>query len=259
MLAEQPLPGGSFSISTVAGGDYSLDHTYYGTFEVAADGSQITCAPNELPSWLWQRFLIAQPLPLASLLHGYEPLHASAVALDDRALLLLGTSGAGKSSVALQLAARGARFLADDVTALDVREGAVIAHPGPPLVSVDSDGLEPLRQTGAPSWEVLGSHDGEERIAVDDSETRALPVSAVYVLTRSAEFSAIEIAPPMSGPAKALLGGTFNAYIGSPARLARQLELSGLLAEAAGVSQVRIPIDVDAGATAEAILTRAAS
>jgi hypothetical protein len=257
VLSEQPLPGGSFSISSAPGGDYSLDHTYYGTFQVAGDGSQIACAPNDLPPWLWQRFLIAQPLPLASLLHGYEPLHASAVAVDGRALLLLGTSGAGKSSVALQLTARGATFVADDVTALEVRDGAVAAHPGAPLVSVDTDGLEDLRRA-ATTWEVLGSLDGEARIAVADPETRALPVGAVFVLTQSADVAAIEIGP-VSGPARALLGGTFNAYMRSPARLARQLELSGLLAEAAGVSLVRIPMHADAGATAEAILTRAAS
>ena len=113
-LSEQPLPGGSFTISTGADGDYWLDHSYYGTFGVAGDGSRITCAPNELPPWVWQRFLVAQPLPLASLLHGHEPPHASAVGIDGRAVLLMGTSGAGKSSIALQMAARGATFLADD-------------------------------------------------------------------------------------------------------------------------------------------------
>jgi hypothetical protein len=259
VLSEQPLPRGSFTISTVAGGWYALDHPYYGAFHVAADGSEIVCAPNDLPSWLWQRFLIAQPLPLAALLHGYEPLHASAVAIGGQALLFMGTSGAGKSSVALHLTARGATFLADDVTALELRDGAVTAHPGPPLVSVDAGGLERLRGEGAPSWTVLGSLEGEARIALAGAETRALPVAAVYVLTRSTDVSAIQIVPPAPGAAKALLGGTFNAYIRSPARLARQLELSGLLAEAAGVSQVRIPMDADAGAAAEAILTRAAS
>jgi hypothetical protein len=171
----------------------------------------------------------------------------------------MGTSGAGKSSVALQLTWRGATFLADDVTALEQREGVVTAHPGAPLVSVDARELESLRRAGAPSWEVLGSLEGEARIAVFCPETRALPVGAAYVLTRSADVSAIEIVPPAPGPAKALLGGTFNAYIRSPARLARQLEISGRLAEAAGVSQVCIPMDADAGAAAEAILTRAAS
>jgi hypothetical protein len=257
VLAEHPLPRGSFRIAHGAGG-YRLGHTYYGTFRVAEDGSQIACAPNDLPAWVWQRFLIAQALPLASLLRGYEPLHASAVAVDRRALLVLGTSGAGKSSVALRLTAIGGTFMADDVTALAVEAGVVTAHPGAPLVSVDVGELEHL---GPPAggWEVLGSLEGEARIALAGAETRALPVHAVYVLTRSAEVSAIEIAPPASGPAKALLGGTFNAYMESPARLARQLELSGLLAETAGVSQVRIPMDADAGATAEAILNRAMS
>jgi HPr kinase/phosphorylase len=40
--------------------------------------------------------------------------HASAVALDGRAVLILGASGAGKSRLALQMIARGAALVADD-------------------------------------------------------------------------------------------------------------------------------------------------
>jgi len=42
------------------------------------------------------------------------PLHASAVALDGRAALLTGPSGSGKSALALDLMALGARLVADD-------------------------------------------------------------------------------------------------------------------------------------------------
>ena len=43
-----------------------------------------------------------------------ETLHASAVALDDRALLIMGPSGSGKSSLALELMAYGCMLVADD-------------------------------------------------------------------------------------------------------------------------------------------------
>jgi HPr kinase/phosphorylase len=41
-------------------------------------------------------------------------LHASAVAIGDRGVLILGPSGSGKSSLALALMATGARLVADD-------------------------------------------------------------------------------------------------------------------------------------------------
>ena len=43
-----------------------------------------------------------------------ETLHASAVALGSKGLLITGCSGAGKSSLALELMARGATLVADD-------------------------------------------------------------------------------------------------------------------------------------------------
>ncbi|MCX8509739.1 MAG: HPr kinase/phosphatase C-terminal domain-containing protein [Rhodobacteraceae bacterium] len=45
-----------------------------------------------------------------------QMIHASAVAIDGRGLLILGPSGAGKSGLALQLMALGAMLVADDQT-----------------------------------------------------------------------------------------------------------------------------------------------
>lgn len=45
-------------------------------------------------------------------------LHASCVALDKSAVLILGASGAGKSSLALQLMAHGADLVSDDRTCI---------------------------------------------------------------------------------------------------------------------------------------------
>ncbi|WP_366935318.1 HPr kinase/phosphatase C-terminal domain-containing protein [Amaricoccus sp.] len=55
-----------------------------------------------------------------------EILHASAVALGDRGLLILGASGAGKSGLALRMMALGARLVADDRVAIEVHEGALL-------------------------------------------------------------------------------------------------------------------------------------
>ena len=86
----------------------------------------------------WERFLLAQVLPLAAVMAGHEVLHASAVTLGGRALGLAGPSGAGKSTLARLLGTSGATFLTDDVLALSEDENGVRAHPGPALVRTRS-------------------------------------------------------------------------------------------------------------------------
>jgi serine kinase of HPr protein (carbohydrate metabolism regulator) len=50
-----------------------------------------------------------------------ETLHASTVALDGRAVLIIGISGSGKSDLALQLIDRGFSFVSDDQTIVQKR------------------------------------------------------------------------------------------------------------------------------------------
>ncbi|MGR3323310.1 MAG: HPr kinase/phosphorylase [Pseudooceanicola sp.] len=61
-------------------------------------------------------------------------LHASCVAWDGRGLLILGASGRGKSALALELMARGARLVADDQVVL-AREGAAVVASSPPAIA----------------------------------------------------------------------------------------------------------------------------
>lgn len=60
-------------------------------------------------------------------------LHATAVAIAGRAVLLVGQSGAGKSDLALRLIDRGAALIADDQVALRVDEGVLVAQ-SPPAI-----------------------------------------------------------------------------------------------------------------------------
>lgn len=60
-------------------------------------------------------------------------LHASCVALDERAVLILGPAGAGKSGLALRLMALGAVLVADDRTELALRDGTLVARCPPAL------------------------------------------------------------------------------------------------------------------------------
>src|SRR4051812_30001911 len=69
--------------------------------------------------------------------------HASCVAIRGRGVLILGTSHAGKSDLALRLLDGGAQLLADDRCELYVRNGRMHARP-PPTIA----GLLELRGIG---------------------------------------------------------------------------------------------------------------
>lgn len=73
-------------------------------------------------------------------------IHATTVARGDAGILILGTSGSGKSSLALQLMALGAVLVADDQTRLDASDAGLIASAPPDLVGlIEARGIGILR------------------------------------------------------------------------------------------------------------------
>ena len=58
---------------------------------------------------------------------GGETVHATCVAIGGRGILLFGSSGTGKSDLALRLIDRGAVLVSDDYTLLDSASGRVLA------------------------------------------------------------------------------------------------------------------------------------
>lgn len=91
-------------------------------------------------------FLLGTVLAILCFQRGVLPLHASAVDIDGRALLLSGVSGAGKSTLAAALSARGYRLLSDDLCALEVREGhPLTVLPAFPRVKLCRDSASQLQ------------------------------------------------------------------------------------------------------------------
>lgn len=73
-----------------------------------------------------------------------EPLHATAISINGRGVLLTGPSGSGKSGLAARLIdAHGARLIGDDRVLLTAQDGALLAAPAPSL-----EGLLELRGLG---------------------------------------------------------------------------------------------------------------
>lgn len=250
-LLDESVGGARFTIRADDRHGFALEHDFYGRFAVSADGSAVTCAPGTRPDWLWQRFLAGQVLPLTSLLNGFEPLHASSVAVEGRALLLAGTSGAGKTSVALALVAAGGQLMADDVTVVRRQGGALVAHPGPALLSVDPRELGQLPEHVGSRLRPLGELDGEVRFASGLGAALPAPVGRLVLLSRRRDADGITVSE-LDGPT-ALLGCTFIAWVRDAGRLRRQLDVAAWLARHARPVLVTAPVDAGAASVARAV------
>ena len=220
----------------------------YGAHIVAGDGSIIR-------SWLppesrdrWPELFLAQVLPLAAALHGFDLLHASAVELDGCAVAFVGAPGAGKTSIAAQLGALGRRFVTDDVLAVSPTGGHLRAHPGPAVTNLEPHELASLpaaaRRYGRPSL-------ADEKLRIDATPVAGpLPLRAVVFLRRRSSASALRLAPH-AAPLPALLGSAFLGYMQSPARLALHLEVCSRLVSDGALLDVEIPAGTSARETAQ--------
>ena len=233
---------------------YRLFAEGYGAYTVSPDGALIRCAPPEVEDWSWQRALIGHILPLTAVLRGIEALHASAVAIDGRAVGIVGASTAGKSSVAVNLVLRGAELLADDVVALETLCDGLLVHPGPGVVSVRHAEAARLGETGL---EQLGTVLGDDGEALRVQMTRGagpLPLAALYFLERrDAERTWFErLWPP---DPRLLLGSTFNYVVLTADRLTTQLDVCTRVARSVPLFRANVAPHTTAGELAAALET----
>ncbi|QUS36531.1 HPr kinase/phosphorylase [Falsirhodobacter algicola] len=78
--------------------------------------------------------------------------HASAVAVDGRGVLILGPSGSGKSALALRLMAAGAVLIADDRVVLRCDDGTLLADAPAALAGrIEARGIGILNAAHAPA------------------------------------------------------------------------------------------------------------
>jgi hypothetical protein len=138
-------------------------------------------------------YLVGPILGLVLRLRGAVCLHASAVSIDDRSIVFVGSEGAGKSTTAAAFARQGFSVLSDDIVALVERERQFHVLPAYTRINLWPDSVKLLYGSPdalpqiMPDWEkrFLKLEDGEARF-----EERALPIGAIYVLGDSTPSSA---------------------------------------------------------------------
>jgi hypothetical protein len=229
----------------------------YGRYLVSADGREVACAPPAVGWWYWQRLLIGQVLPTASALRGYELLHASAVAVDGRVVAFAGEPGLGKSSLALRLMLRGHPLTAEDVLAIEVRDGELVAEPGATMLNVREEEhalVDELER--AQLGETVGASHGKVHI-IAARDPRALPLGVLYLLDRGSAsdptFEATDVR------VSDLYANSFVTYVHRADRMIRQLDIAAALARTVPVFVLRVKPGVGASELAALVEDHARS
>jgi len=127
-------------------------------------------------------YLLGPVLGFVMLLRGVVCLHASAIAIGNEAIALVGPAGSGKSTTAAAFAERGYSVLAEDVVTLDDRGERFLVRPGYPCIRLWPPAVKALYGSETylpkltPNW---------DKCYMDLSErfhSEPLPLAAIYQL-----------------------------------------------------------------------------
>jgi hypothetical protein len=222
-----------------------------GEFVVAADGQRITHRQLNAASFeSFQVYMLGQALSFALVKQCFEPLHATAVVVDGRAVAFLGDNAFGKSSLAACFLEAGHQLLTDDLLVVRPGPDGVVAYPGPPRIKL-------FRAVARRFLGDAGHHGGmnaetDKLIVPIEGERRcSRPVRLKAIYTLAAPRDACRRSDVSIEPLSArevfveLIKGTFNRRLVSRQRLARQFSFVGALSERVPMRKLMHPRALD--------------
>ncbi|CAN5664625.1 hypothetical protein BH18ACI4_BH18ACI4_06730 [soil metagenome] len=215
--------------------DYYQVHYADGTeFLIDKSGSRVwaTWPAKTLTAEDTATYLLGPILGFVLLLRGCSCLHASAVAIKDRAIALLGPAGVGKSTTAAAFAELGYSILAEDVVTLDDRETSFLVQPAYPCIRLWPASVRVLYGEHSelpqltPTWDKRYLDLNKQKYKF---QNEPLPLAAIYLLGERREDS---LAPSIekTTPGEALISliaNTYATYLMDNDMRAREFELLG--------------------------------
>src|SRR5262245_58066435 len=224
-------PNGNIYLSflRLAGG-YSLQFNGLAVFEVSADLRTVTCTPAPgIAARSIRHLFLDTVMPLVLSGAAKTVLHASAVEHEGEAILFVGASGRGKSTLASVLAVDDRTVLADDAVIIEGGTGGFDARPTYHSLRLRADSARALL---ARRRRLDGVRDSP--VAGRFVEVGRLPIKRIYFVERCERRrpSPVAIEPlDGSGAVLRLIEHTFNLDIACRNGLERQFEMLTRIAE----------------------------
>ena len=160
-----------------------------GTFLIK-EGNQILYDPTSLSETnkkSFRRILENQVMTVLLLQRGLLVLHASAVSINNKAVVFLGDRTAGKSTMTAALHNHGHSMLADDVVAIRFEDDVPMVVPSVPQIRLNTETVENLGIEDA----VRFDHDlsPEKLYQTVENQSSPIPIGHVYSLNERREVS----------------------------------------------------------------------
>jgi len=196
-------------------------------------------------------YLLGPVMGFVLRIRGTVCLHASAAALGDCAIALMGLAGAGKSTTAAAFACAGFPVLSDDVVALAGKGGQILVQPGYPRVNLWPDsvralfGSEDALPRITPTWDKRYLPLGQNgyRFA-----SEPLPLGAIYILEPSDMAVTAPVVEEVSGEQAfmALVANTYVNYLLDQDMRRDEFDVLGRVFAGIPIRRVRIPMQPSA-------------
>jgi hypothetical protein len=194
-------------------------------------------------------YLLGPVLGWVLRLRGITCLHASALKVGEKALLLVGAEGAGKSTTAAGLLRAGHAVLSDDVVPLQMRDIELWVSPGLPRLLL---GAESAKGLWGDHFDLKLLFPGSDKGYMDRSASmfrycgKATPLGAVYFLERRDPTLQKTKIQPVTGAAclTRLAANTFANRVPNEAMTRSDFEVLSRLLERYPVRSVTAPDDL---------------
>jgi hypothetical protein len=222
-----------------------------GAFRISR-GVEIAYAPNPtVDEGLLRVVLLGSVMAILLFQRGLSVLHGSAVDIDGRGVAFIGGKGAGKSTIAAALAARGHKVLTDDVIAIKANDASERLTESPhdilpsfPQIKLWPDAAHALGHSvdDLPKVTEVYAKVAVRSVSVNSSNC---PLKAIIVLGIDNEFGITKLAPQ-----EALIQVLGNSYVSrfgeavSRARRSPQFLAIGKIIQSVGVHRLVRPAEL---------------